>query len=717
MPKSCKVKVVKAAKAGDAHEILVHGPIGTSFWDDNGISGKDFCDALNEIPKGEKVTIGVNSQGGAVGEGLAIYNAIQRRSEDVTCRIDGYALSIASFFPLAASTVVCPKSAIWMIHNAWSSASGNAEEFRDAADMLDTHDKVILGAYTAKTGKSESEMRQMMADETWMTGEEALALGLADEESDTDGTMDALDFSQAAKAGYRKVPQSCKAILAFATPISAPQQGADARNATETIMKREKILALLKKHGITVPDNATDEQLLALVDTIPTASATPPPPAPVPAPSPTAAADATLANRITSIEAAYAAERRTRISAAVQQCVDECRIPHAQREAWVTRCMADETLLTDLRAMPQNAPGGDPVATVQTVNEDPRSIDRAVCALFGKGILDVKAATERARARANIINANMGRIIPVWNTNTVSTDLKRTVILQQSIRNFAIKVLNLNAFSVVFNGVRLEGTDKVAVPYWPLDTTASTDFVAGNGYDTLGNTNADAKAITVDKRKYQGLTWTSSELARQPYLDTAMSASLKGEQLGIDVVNDVLSIILAGTYTNTAKTEPSASFDSDDVADLKGYADTANWPAAGRSLILNSAYDVNLLKDSAIKNAYAFGDNAPIREGRIQRLVGFDYYPDSRVPTNSENLQGFICWKSALLVAFSPVGPTEEVRSQLTRYEVVVEPTTGVTFEYRLWGDPTLDKSKEIIEANYGKLAGEVTALTRITSA
>jgi ATP-dependent protease ClpP protease subunit len=717
MPKAYTAKLIKSEKSDKPHEILVHGPIGKSFWSDEGISGKEFTDALNEIPAGQKVVVGVNSQGGSVGEGLAIYNAIQRRAADITVRIDGYALSIASFFPLAASKIVSPKSSIWMIHNAWTVAQGNAQEMRDAAGMLDIHDAVIVSAYAKKTGKSKAEIEKAMADETWLSGDEAIAWKLADEESDNKPALDVLDFSAAPKAGYRKTPPSAQAVLAAAKPpISAPQQGADKRPLTQSIMKKEQILALLKKHGIKIPDNATDEQLAALVDTIPTASATPPPPA---------ASGAGDANGvIVSIQAELKSmreerdrERKARISTAVDSLISNCQLTAGERDKAIARACADETYLDELRARPAMAVGADPVNSVTVVSDDPRSIDKAVCALWGKGSHEPDAALARGRRRAEIIHANIGRILPAWNTNTISSDLKRTVILQQMIRAFAIRTLPLGAFSMVWNGVRLEGTDKIAVPYFALDTTASHDFVAGDGYNTFGNTNADAKVITVDKRKYQGLTWTSSELARQPYLDIMTSAGLKAEQLGIDVVQDVLSLVTAATFGAAAVTGLASAFDSDDVIDLKGVADVANWPAAGRSLMLNSDYDINLLKDSAVKSALNWGDSAPVREGRIQRIVGFDYYPDSRIPANAENLQGFISFKSGLLVGFSPVGPTPEVRQQLTRYEVVTHPETGATFEYRLWGDPDMDTSKEVIEANYGRIAGEAAAIKRIVSA
>jgi hypothetical protein len=318
--------------------------------------------------------------------------------------------------------------------------------------------------------------------------------------------------------------------------------------------------------------------------------------------------------------------------------------------------------------------------------------------------------------RAQIIAANLSRILPVLNTNTISSDLKRNVILQQSMRAFAVRILPLSAFSLSLNAPRLEGTDKVAVPYWPLDSTSSTAFVAGNGYNTFGNTNADAKAVTIDKRYYQGLSVTSSELARQPFINVAMSAMLKAEKLGADVVNDVLTLVTVANFGASSKAEASTAFDHEDIADLKGVADLANWPSIGRSLVLNSAYDVNVLKDTAIASAMNFGDSGPIQEGRIQRVYGFNYFPDARVPSNSENLEGFIAFPSAMLVAFSPIGPTAEVRQQLTRYEVVVEPSSGAQLEYRAWGDASMDTTYEVIEANYGYLKGEAAALKRITN-
>ncbi len=209
MTKKYSPTLVAASKPTEAHQILIHGPIGKSFWSDDGISGKEVIDLITGIPVGQNIVLGVNSQGGSVGEGLAIFNAIKRRSADISVRIDGYALSIASVFPLAASKILSPKTSIWMIHRAWSGASGNTNDMRKAADMLEQHDEVIAGIYAERTGKTPEEIKEAMDEETWFTGSEAIAWKLADEEGEDETTKPAepLDFgSVEPQSAFRNAP-------------------------------------------------------------------------------------------------------------------------------------------------------------------------------------------------------------------------------------------------------------------------------------------------------------------------------------------------------------------------------------------------------------------------------------------------------------------------------------------------------------------------------
>lgn len=151
---------------GERAELVLIGAIGKSYWDDSGITEQEVRDALKTIPKGKKIDAKINSEGGSVKEGLGIYNAFKDRREDITAHITGYALSIASIFPLGAGKVVSPKSAIWMMHKAWSWNQGNADDMRQAAEMLDAHDETLAEIYASETGKTKAEILSAMESET-----------------------------------------------------------------------------------------------------------------------------------------------------------------------------------------------------------------------------------------------------------------------------------------------------------------------------------------------------------------------------------------------------------------------------------------------------------------------------------------------------------------------------------------------------------------------
>ncbi|MGL5061394.1 MAG: head maturation protease, ClpP-related [Microcoleus sp.] len=161
-------------------EIYIYGIIGDDWWDSDSMSASRFANELAAIPKNQPINIRINSMGGAVGDGLAIYNLIKTR-KNVTAIIDGYALSAASFIPLAASKVIAPISSIWMIHNASGMCWGTAEDMRSEADVLDTHNQVMTDIYIERTGKSAEEIKALLDAETWLTGTEAHDLGFADE--------------------------------------------------------------------------------------------------------------------------------------------------------------------------------------------------------------------------------------------------------------------------------------------------------------------------------------------------------------------------------------------------------------------------------------------------------------------------------------------------------------------------------------------------------
>ena len=159
-------------------EVYVYGEIGT--W---GITANQFVRDLAAIDDGvSPIVVAFNSIGGDLFDGLAIHNALSRLGERCTGRVDALAASAASVAVCGAHKVVIASNAILMIHNPYTYASGDAENLRKVAAVLDQATEVIIAAYKSKSPNiDEVELRRLVNAETWLTASEAVALGLADE--------------------------------------------------------------------------------------------------------------------------------------------------------------------------------------------------------------------------------------------------------------------------------------------------------------------------------------------------------------------------------------------------------------------------------------------------------------------------------------------------------------------------------------------------------
>ena len=159
-------------------EVYVYGEIGT--W---GITANQFVRDLAAIDDGvSPIVVAFNSIGGDLFDGLAIHNALSRLGERCTGRVDALAASAASVAVCGAHKVVIASNAILMIHNPYTYASGDAENLRKVAAVLDQATEVIIAAYKSKAPNiDEVELRRLVNAETWLTASEAVALGLADE--------------------------------------------------------------------------------------------------------------------------------------------------------------------------------------------------------------------------------------------------------------------------------------------------------------------------------------------------------------------------------------------------------------------------------------------------------------------------------------------------------------------------------------------------------
>lgn len=185
-------------------EIFLYQPIGADFFGD-GITGQSMIQALDAIG-GKRAIVRINSPGGSVYDGIAIYNALKRYEGGVDVVVDSIAASIASIIALAGEKRTTSKGAMWMIHQAMTFAFGNQTEIGKALAMLEAGDKSLVSIYSEAIKKTPDEIMEMMKAETWFTAEEAVESGLS---TDIGGTSEKLPevaawFKNAPKALYAK---------------------------------------------------------------------------------------------------------------------------------------------------------------------------------------------------------------------------------------------------------------------------------------------------------------------------------------------------------------------------------------------------------------------------------------------------------------------------------------------------------------------------------
>lgn len=163
-------------KDGDVAEIRIYEEIHW-FW---GIGAEEFAQELDEITAPEILCM-INSPGGDVFDGVAIYNALRAHPAKVTTRVDGIAASVASVIAQAGDHRVMLTGAQMMIHEAWGLVIGDAGDMREYADLLDRQNDNIAGIYGRRADKDQAHFRELMMSDKWFNADETVDEGLADE--------------------------------------------------------------------------------------------------------------------------------------------------------------------------------------------------------------------------------------------------------------------------------------------------------------------------------------------------------------------------------------------------------------------------------------------------------------------------------------------------------------------------------------------------------
>lgn len=157
-------------------DIYIYDEIG--YW---GVTARQFASSMKALGDLDHINLHIHSPGGDVFDGIAIYNLLNSHTASKTVYIDGLAASMASVIAMVGNPIIMPENAMMMVHKPWGITGGDANDMRDYADLLDKVEAVLIPSYAKKTGKTPDELALMLGEETWMTAQECLEHGFADQ--------------------------------------------------------------------------------------------------------------------------------------------------------------------------------------------------------------------------------------------------------------------------------------------------------------------------------------------------------------------------------------------------------------------------------------------------------------------------------------------------------------------------------------------------------
>lgn len=226
-----KIWELKQSANPDVLEMYLYGDVEGDYFDwwrgvdvESETSANHFRNELAKYPDVSQINIYINSYGGSVFEGTAIYNQLKRHPAQKHVYIDGFACSVAATIAMCGDKVIMPRNTMMMIHNAWNIVAGNSAQLRKAADDLDTINEGNRQAYLQKAGDkiTEDKLIQLLDAETWLTAEQCIEYGFADEYAEQEADM------TKAKQLLQKVNKSLEQQLSYNKAIAA-----QLRQATE----------------------------------------------------------------------------------------------------------------------------------------------------------------------------------------------------------------------------------------------------------------------------------------------------------------------------------------------------------------------------------------------------------------------------------------------------------------------------------------------------
>lgn len=264
---------IRAAASDEDNTISIFDPIGYDYWTGDGVTAKRISAALRSM-NGADVTVNINSPGGDVFEGLAIYNLLREYKGKVTVRVLGLAASAASFIAMAGDDIQIARAGFFMIHNSWTIAGGNRNDFMEVASFLGQIDTALADIYAVHTGSTVEAMQKLMDAETWMGGSVSVDEGFADGLLPSDAVKEDTTASSPhlvaarrldlilAKQGMprterRSLIQDIKSGTPSAADPGTPSATTQPAIPAETIAELERALAQFKTAASTVSGVST----------------------------------------------------------------------------------------------------------------------------------------------------------------------------------------------------------------------------------------------------------------------------------------------------------------------------------------------------------------------------------------------------------------------------------------------------------------------------
>lgn len=370
---------------GRVATIRLYGPIDSwgGWW---GVSAKEMGQVLDALPESvDQIVLRINSPGGEVFEGVTILNMLRAHRATVTAVTDGRACSAASVIASGCDEHVMSPGTQMMIHSPWVVTLGNATDLRKSADVLDGIESSMIEIYTAKAG--EKDWKQLLADETWLTGPQAVELGLANRigvvqdlgDAETVGAEPIIitftdDDDEAEDAAAPLI--AARVAASIKLPVSA-EPGVP--NRKENLVAYEDLTAGLRERLGVTDAAATDEAILAAVDALRTrAEVTAPPTIPEGVQMIDSAVLADLQAAAAQGVEARAEQTRTRREGILNAAQKDGRITPTSRESWANMLAKDEEgtvkvldLLPTNTAMPITEIGlSDEIANADAALED-----------------------------------------------------------------------------------------------------------------------------------------------------------------------------------------------------------------------------------------------------------------------------------------------------------------------------------------------------------